>query len=148
MRVWNNKEILQLWNQSVNHAYLYGNRYWSPRQFTPLETFHIDFNSEENKNQMNKRCKCAIKPIHAEQRKCEIKEKEKTKTWATSEMSWMKYNGNAAVGESSTSESSTWPSSLKAFQNHPPQKPLKTVKIWLTGSFIMNLFARLCHLNF
>lgn len=30
---------------------------------------------------------------------------------------------NTAAGEPSTTDSSTWPSSLKAFQKTPPQKP-------------------------
>lgn len=36
--------------------------------------------SEENKNQLNKRCECAIKTIHVEQRKCAFTHTKKKKT--------------------------------------------------------------------
>lgn len=35
--------------------------------------------SEENKNQLNKRCECAIKTIHVEQRKCAFTKKSRKK---------------------------------------------------------------------
>lgn len=123
----------------------------------PIGRRHIDLhhwkhssstNSEENKDWLNKRRQCAIKPIHVEQRKCASTKKKKIKktTWAPFETGWMKHNVHASerssrrilhfrifhvtllsgsISEASSSEAS-----------------LKTLQIWLTTLLNNHLLAR------
>lgn len=100
---WRVSGTIKGWNQSVNHAYLYGNGYWladapEPHRFTPLETFLTRSDSEENKNGLNKRCECAIKPMLPSQGAAETRfqKQNKAKNMGNEdERSWKEYKVRA-----------------------------------------------------